>query len=126
MAWGDWIGLIFALPLAGRWVAQGLGWYVFYLSDPGYQWFWGTMVQLFAGLPFYVRTLRDKRRNVVVAIPSLGIYLYSLAAYRLLAAGGRSLPLLFDLAAAVLLVGVCLSRMLERPRRSTGDLQGKV
>lgn len=119
MTRGYWFGVLLTLPLAANWVAKGCGWYVFYLTAPEFQWLWGTAVQAAAGIPMWAAAWRGERRFLAAAAPALVLYLYSLAAYLgLPPAAGQ--PLLFDLAAAVLLLGGGLLQLVKR-RKGTPD-----
>lgn len=119
MVRGYWLAVALTLPLAANWVVKGFGWYVFYLTDPGFQWLWGTGVQVFGGIPLWVAAWRGERRFLWAAAPALALYLYSLSAYLgLLPAAG--LPLMFDLASAVLVGGGGLAQFLERRSQRGG------
>jgi len=121
---GYLVGVVFTLPLVANWVAKGLGWYIFYLTDPGFQWLWGTAAQVFAGIPLWAAAWRGQRRFLAAAVPGLVLYLYSLAAYlELLPAAG--LPLLFDAAAVVLVVGGGLVQLLDQQGRTPGGFSGQ-
>lgn len=119
MAGGYLAGLILALPLAAHRVAQGLGWYVFYLADPGFQWLWGTAAQLGAGWQFYAGAVRGRRRDLAVALPALALYGYSVAALLMNRQGSR-LPLCFDFAAAIVVVAGGVAALVGWRRKPEG------
>ncbi|HEY8346088.1 MAG TPA: hypothetical protein VIL07_02285 [Symbiobacteriaceae bacterium] len=117
MAEGYWAGLLVALPLMANRVLQALGWSVFYLADPAWQWVLCTVVQGLAGWPHYVGAVRGRGGHLAVVLPSLILYVYSAGESLLLLRGGRELPVLFDLSAAALLLGGALLAGWHRRRR---------
>lgn len=76
------LAVIFTLPLLGNRVAHALGYEVFLLADAKIQFFWGSVVQVGAGWPFYVGAYKSLRAggvnsDVLVALGTGAAYGYS-------------------------------------------------
>lgn len=117
MACGYWTGLLLALPLLANRILQAMGWSVFYLADPCWQWVLCTAVQGLAGGPSYARAVHGSGMDLAVILPGLLLYLYSAGAALLVMRGGKNLPVLFDASAAVLLLTGAAVALWQRHQR---------
>jgi|GEM_PF-4823389 len=52
-------GVLF-LPFLVNWIAQLLGFEIFYVADPKIQVVWGSLAQLFGGFPLYRQVWHDR------------------------------------------------------------------
>lgn len=122
------LAAIFTLPLVGNMVAHALGYEFFLLADSKIQFFWGSIVQFGAGLPFYVGTYKSLRAggansDVLVALGTSAAYGYSV--YNTFC-NPREVRVYFETSAVLLTLAVLgkLVRVIARGHAAETDRRG--
>lgn len=120
------LSALFTLPLLGNMVAELLGWRIFFLADPKIQFIWGSLVQFWAGWPFYVGAYKNLRSgganmDVLVALGTSAAYLYSVynTFFNPHATHGGMMNVYYE-ASAVLITLIILGRLLETVAKGRG------